>query len=32
MSEKLRIDLTVLLPELDEGDRCIDLLTERLDT
>ncbi len=30
MSEKLRIDLTVLLPELDEGDRCIDLLTERL--
>lgn len=30
MSEKLRIDLTVLLPEMDDGDRCIELLTERL--
>jgi Cd2+/Zn2+-exporting ATPase len=30
MNEKLRIDLTVLLPKIGEGDRCIELLTERL--
>ena len=32
MSEKLRIDLTVLLPKIGEGDRCIELLTQRLST
>jgi len=32
MTEKQRLDLPLLLPEMDEGDACVVLLTERLAT
>ena len=30
MTEKLKLDLSLLLPEMEAGDRCITFLTERL--
>ncbi len=32
MTKKQRLDLPILLPEMDEGDACVALLTERLAT
>ena len=30
MTEKLRLDLPLLLPDIDEGDSCVTLLTDEL--